>query len=155
MHSKIAHLSHEEQQLIHDAPVLVTVLLAGADGDFLQSEIKEAVKIIHIKTYSESKDVRGVYKDIDGHSAEMIDEMIHSLPHIPLERTNILKARLSGLNHIFPKLDHAFAVDLFKSLRELAYYVSRAHDGGMGISYRNEQEKHLVHLDFLHEPKHA
>ncbi len=153
MHSKIEHLSASEKQLIHDAPLLVTVLLAGADGDFHTSEIKKAVKIIHIKTYSEGKDVRGVYKDIDAHSEEMIDELIHSLPTIPNERTQILKDKLSALNHIFPKIDHVFASDLFKSLRELAFYVSRAHDTELGIGYHSTQEKHLIHLDFIHEPK--
>jgi hypothetical protein len=153
MHSKIEHLSTSEKQLIHDAPLLVTALIAGADGDFQDAEIKKAVKIIHIKTYSEGKDVRGVYKDLDGHSEEMIDELIHSLPDGAYERTQILKEKLSGLNSIFNKIDTVFASELHKSLRELAFYVSRAHDGEIGIGYHNEQEKHLVHLDFIHEPK--
>jgi len=153
MHNKIAHLSTSEKQLIHDAPLLVTVLIAGADGDFQDAEIKKAVKIIHIKTYSESKDVRGVYTDLDGHSEEMIDELIHSLPSVPYERTQFLKEKLSGLNAVFSKIDAVFASELHKSLRELAFYVSRAHDGEIGIGYHNEQEKHLVHLDFLHDPK--
>lgn len=153
MHSKIEHLSPEEKLLIHDAPLLVTALISGSDGDFDHAEIKKAVKIIHIKTYSEGRDVRGVYKDIDAHSEEMIDELIHSLPLNTLERTEILKKKLSGLNQIFPKLDSQFAMDLYKSLRELAYYISHANDGGVGIGYHNEQEKTLVHLDFLIEPK--
>ena len=153
MHNKIAQLSTSEKQLIHDAPLLVTVLIAGADGDFQDAEIKKAVKIIHIKTYSEGKDVRGVYTDLDGHSEEMIDELIHSLPSGAYERTQILKEKLSGLNLIFNKIDTVFASELHKSLRELAFYVSRAHDGEIGIGYHNEQEKQLVHLDFIHEPK--
>lgn len=153
MHSKIEHLSTAEKQLIHDAPLLVTALIAGADGDFHDAEIKKAVKIIHIKTYSEGKDVRGVYKDIDGHSEEMIDELIHSLPKVPYERTLFLKEKLSGLNHIFQKIDGIFASELHKSLRELAFYVSRANDGEIGIGFHNDQEKHLVHLDFIKEPK--
>ena len=132
---------------------MVTALIAGADGDFQDAEIKKAVKIIHIKTYSEGKDVRGVYKDLDGHSEEMIDELIHSLPSGAYDRTQILKEKLSGLNSIFHKIDAVFASELHKSLRELAFYVSRAHDGEIGIGYHNEQEKQLVHLDFIHEPK--
>ncbi len=152
MHSKIEHLSTAEKQLILDAPLLVTALIAGSDGDFDDAEIKKAIKIIHIKTYSESKDVRGVYKDIDAHSEEMIDDLIHSLPSVTYDRTLFLKEKLSGLNQIFPKIDVIFASELHKSLRELAFYVSRAQDGEIGIGYHNEQEKHLVHLDFIHEP---
>lgn len=153
MHSKIEHLSHEEKQLILDAPILVTALISGADGNFDDAEIKKAVHIIHVKTFSESKDVRGVYKNIDAHSEESIEDLIQSLPSPSGERTHVLKEKLSKLNDIFPKLDHHFAADLYKSLRELAYYVSRAHDGDLGIGFHNEQEEKLVHLDFLHEQK--
>lgn len=153
MHSKIEHLSTEEKQLIHDAPILITVLISGADGNFDHAEIKKAVSIIHIKSFSEAKDVRGVYKNIDAHSEENIEALIHSLPSQSSDRTTVLKKKLSGLNAIFPKLDHHFAIDLYKSLRELAYYVSRAHDGDLGIGFHNEREEKLVQLDFLHEQK--
>ncbi len=153
MNSKIEHLSTVEKQLIHDAPILITALISGADGDFDQSEIKKAVKIIHIKTYSEGRDVRGVYKDIDAHSEEIIDELIHTLPTVTLDRTNYLKDKLAGLNTIFPKLDEQFAADLYNSLKELAYYISHANDGGVGIGYNGEQYKNLVQLDFIKEPK--
>lgn len=152
MKSKIDHLDPHEKQLVHDAPILIAVLIAGADGDFDRSEIKKAVKIIHIKTYSEGKDIRGVYKDIDAHSAEMIDELIHSLPDQAHERTKILKEKLSGFNQIFPKLDGQFAADLYTSLRELAYYISHENDAGVGLRYNNSQEKHLVHLEFITRP---
>jgi hypothetical protein len=151
MHSKIEHLSNAEKKLVLNAPILVTALISGADGDFHADEIKKAVKIIHIKTYSETRDVSGVYKSIDGHSEEMIDDLIHHLPSSSKERNNIIVEQLKGLNEIFPKLDKNFAHDLYNSLRELAYYVSNA--GNMGIDFHSEQEKHFVKLDFLHVPK--
>lgn len=153
MHSKISHLTAQEQDLIMQAPILVATLISGADGNFDHSEIAKAVKIIHIKSYAETNNVRGVYKDIDAQSEELIETLIAALPSETFERTNILVKQLEGLNQIFPQLDHQFAVDLYKSLRELAYYVSHAHDGDLGIGFHNEQEKHLAHLDFLHAPK--
>ncbi len=153
MHSKISHLTAQEQDLINQAPILVATLISGADGNFDQFEIAKAVKIIHIKSYAETKNVRGVYKDIDTNSEELIETLIAALPAETFERTNLLVSRLEGLNEIFPKLDQHFAVDLYKSLRELAYYVSHAHDGSLGIGFHNEQEAHLAHLDFLKTPK--
>jgi hypothetical protein len=134
-----------------NAPVLVTALISGADGDFHADEIRKAVKIIHIKTYSETRDVSGVYKSLDGHSEEAIDDLIRHLPKAASERNSIIIEELKGLNEIFPKLDNDFSHDLFKSLRELAYYVSNA--GNMGIDFHSEQEKQFVKLDFLHVPK--
>jgi hypothetical protein len=147
MHSKIDHLSTEEQKLVINAPILVTALISGADGDFHIDEIRQAVKIIHIKTYSETRDVSGVYKSIDGHTEEMIDDLISHLPKETLDRNHIIIDQLKGLNRIFPKLDTDFANDLFVSLKELAYYVSNA--GNMGIDFHSEQEKMYVKLDFL------
>jgi len=148
MHSKIEHLSAGEKKLVINAPILVTALISGADGEFHTDEIKQAVKIIHIKTYSETRDVSGVYKSIDGHSEEMIDDLINHLPKTSWERNNIIVEELKGLNRIFPKLDEEFAHELFKSLKELAYYVSNA--GNLGIDFHSEQEKEFVKLDFLH-----
>lgn len=152
MHSKIEHLSSAEKKLVLDAPILITALIAGADGDFHYDEIKKAVKIIHVKTYSEPRDVRGVYKSIDKHSEEMIDHLINHLPKFAKERNAILVERLQGLNRIFPKLDPNFAHQLYASLRELAYYVSNG--GNLGsMDFHSEDEKHYAKLDFLKKPQ--
>lgn len=147
MLGKIEHLTPEERQLIMDAPLLISTLVAGADGEFLPEEISKAVKIIHIKTYSETRDISGVYKAIAAHSEAYIDELIESLPANTDERNRLLVDRLKGLNGIFPKLDDDFAHDLLSSLRELAYYVSQA--GDLGIGMRTEQEKEMAKLPFL------
>ena len=154
MHSKIEHLSSAEKKLVLDAPILITALIAGADGDFHYDEIKKAVKIIHVKTYSEPRDVRGVYKSIDKHSEEMIDHLINHLPKSANERSAILVERLQGLNNVFPKLDHNFAHELYNSLRELAYYVSNAGDLG-SIDFHSKNEKHYAKLEFLQKPQMA
>ena len=147
MLSKIEHLSSAEKNLIVNAPVLISALVSGSDGEFTPREIQQAVKIIHIKTYSETRDVSGVYKTVDGHTEESIEMLISSLPESTTERNEMLISMLKGLNDIFPKLDHGFAHDLYTSLKELAFYVSKAGDLGIGI--RTEQEKEMAHLSFL------
>lgn len=150
MLSKIEHLSNSEKHLILNAPVLISALVAGADGEFYASEIKEAVKIIHIKTFSETRDVSGVYKATDGHTEEAIDLLIDNLPESTEDRNEMLISQLKGLNDIFPKLDETFAADLYNSLKELAYYVSNA--GNLGVGMRSEQEKEMAKLSFLNNP---
>lgn len=150
MLSKIEHLSSSEQQLILNAPVLISALISGADGDFAHEEIAQAVKIIHVKTYSETRDVSGVYKSVDGHTEDAIDQIIEVLPKSTFERTQYLIDTLKGLNPIFHKLEFNFANELFHSLRELAFYVSNAGDLGVGL--RSEQERELAKLSFLEAP---
>jgi hypothetical protein len=147
MLSKIEHLSSAEKNLIVNAPVLISALVSGSDGEFTPSEIEQAVKIIHIKTYSETRDVSGVYKTVDGHTEESIEMLISSLPESTTERNEMLISMLKGLNDIFPKLDPTFAHDLYTSLKELAFYVSNAAD--LGLNIRTEQEKEMAKLSFL------
>lgn len=151
MLSKIDHLSSAEQQLILNAPLLISALVAGADGEFMPEEIREAIKIIHIKTYSETRDVSGVYKAIDAHTEADIEGLIQMLPANTAERNQFIISHLSGLNEIFPKLDPRFASDLYNSLKELAFYVSNA--GDLGIGLRSDQEKEMAKLSFLNVPE--
>lgn len=150
MLSKIEHLSSAEKNLIVNAPVLISALVSGSDGEFTPSEIQQAVKIIHIKTYSETRDVSGVYKTVDGHTEESIEMLISALPESTRERNDMLISMLIGLNEIFPKLETNFAHELYSSLKELAYYVSNAGDLGIGI--RTDQEKEMAQLSFLNAP---
>jgi hypothetical protein len=151
MNHKLEHLSQSERELVLNAPLLVSALISGADGEFHTDEIKKAVKIIHIKSYAETRDVSGVYKTIEAQSEETIETLINALPESTLDRNEVLINQLKGLNDIFPKLDANFAHDLYESLKELAYYVSVA--GNSGIGFQNDMEKELVKLPFLQEPQ--
>jgi hypothetical protein len=151
MNHKLEHLSKSERELVLNAPLLVSALISGADGEFHTDEIKKAVKIIHIKSYSETRDVSGVYKALEAHSEETIESLIDALPESTIERNDVLIHQLKGLNAIFPQLEPTFAHDLYESLKELAYYVSVA--GNSGIGFQNDMEKELVKLPFLQEPQ--
>ncbi len=150
MNNKINHLNTEERNLIFDAPIYVSALISGVDGDFHAEEIAKAVKIIHIKSYSETREVRGVYQSIEEHSEEKIDALIASLPTSTSDRNEFIIEKLSHLNAIFEQLEPQFAYDLYKSLKELAYYVSVAATSGLG--FQNELEKEMSKLPFLKEP---
>ena len=151
MHSKIEHLNEDEKSLVLNAPLLVTALVSGADGEFTNEEIQQAVKIIHIKSYKESKEVSGVYKTIDAQTEDSIQMLINALPESTLERNQILQKQLSGLNEIFTKLDPQFAYDLYNSLKQLAFYVSTA--GNLGLGVQTQQEKEMAKLSFINDPE--
>ena len=99
MLSKIEHLSSAEKNLIVNAPLLISALVSGCDGEFTPSEIQQAVKIIHIKTYSETRDVSGVYKTVDGHTEESIEMIISSLTESTTESSSndAIEAKLRAL----------------------------------------------------------
>jgi hypothetical protein len=151
MHSKIEHLNETEKSLVLNAPLFVTALVSGADGEFTNDEIQQAVKIIHIKSFKESKEVSGVYKTIDAQTEDSIQMLISALPESTLERNQMLQNQLSGLNAILPKLEAQFAYDLYNSLKQLAFYVSTASDLGIGL--QSQQEKEMAKLSFINAPE--
>ena len=54
-------LSAGEKDVLFDAPVLVTVLIAGADGDFNKSELKRAVELAHDRKVTARADLVDFY----------------------------------------------------------------------------------------------
>ena len=48
----ISKLNSHDQELIKNTPLLVTLLIAGADGKVDTAEIERSVNLIHAKSFS-------------------------------------------------------------------------------------------------------
>ena len=149
---QLQKLSAEEQTLVQRSPIWVTLLMACADHDIEEGEIDRAKEIIHIKSFAIKNDVKNLYKDLDSHVDEEIDFALQSLSADGKERLAFLEQHIAKLNDIFPKLDHAYAVQLHKSLVTLATSVARADGGLFGINKISEDEAKYIHLPMLKQP---
>ena len=147
-------LHHDEQELIKKAPLLVSILIAGADGQIDSEEIEEVVKLIHIKAYAEASDMRHLYRELDQDAEKAFNEILKGLPTDPQEREKRISEELSGLNPIMEKLDGTLAIDFYKSLRSFAVFVAQATGGVLGMLKVNYHEKDLLKLPMLIEPSH-
>jgi hypothetical protein len=56
-------LQEDEKRIMYRAPILVSVLIAGADDKFDKNEIKEA---IHLATLKIKRDPEGILQDSGG-----------------------------------------------------------------------------------------
>jgi len=151
----IKHLSADEQRIVAQSPIYVSLLIAGADSHFDTDEKRRIVELIHIKTITERYELRSLYKHLNLNAQEQIRNMISSLPENTDERNIYLSELIARLNEIFPKLEGSFAVQLYSSLRQFAVYISTADGGWWGISAVSDAEKAFVKLPMLNAPAHS
>lgn len=149
----ISKLHRDEQELIKKAPLLVSILVAGADGDIVPAEINRTVKLIHTKSFSETSDIRHLYKEIDHDVESALLSLLNELPADAEEREKDLIEKLSGLNAIMDKLDRHVAIDFYKSLRSFALRVALTTGGIFGMNKINYHEKEIIKLPMLKEPE--
>jgi len=148
----IHHLSEEEKNLVLQAPVYVSLLIAGADGHIQQEEQKRILELVHTKTFSEHYELRELYATLNHDLAEHLRQMMAALPEDTNERQAMLSGLLGRLNHIFPQLEKHFARRLYKNLREFAHYIAHADGGFWGISAVSDAEQQWIKLPMLEEP---
>jgi len=68
-------------------------------------------------------------------------------------RTEEITKELRKLNHILPKIDHAFAVKLYASLKEMAKKVAEASGGVLGYMSVSYDEAKLMELRMIDDPE--
>ncbi|NUM30886.1 MAG: hypothetical protein HUU47_01000 [Bacteroidetes bacterium] len=149
----ISKLKQSEQELVRNVPILVSILIAGSDGVIEKNEIEKALKTIHTKSFSETSDIRYLYKDIENNAENAMNNMLKSLPEDHLEREAIITAELTKLNEIFPKLDKNIAIDFYKSLRNFAVQVANTSGGVLGVMKINYNEKEMLKLPMIKNPE--
>lgn len=152
MLNQFTSLSQAEKDLILHAPLYVSVLIAGADGNINTDEKNRILELIHTKTFSERYELRELYKELDHDAAAELRQLIATVPNNTEERNALLSDKIAGLNKIFTKVDHAFAVQLYNSLKEFASYVATADGGWWGIGAVTAAEKDLIKLPMLENP---
>lgn len=148
----IKNLSENEKNLVLNAPLYVTVLVAGADGEISGDEKNRAIELIHTKTFSESYELREIYQQLDYKSSDELRKLIAALPESTQERNQYLSDLLAELNGVFPKLEPHFAKQLYKSLKEFAHYIATAEGGFWGVGSVSPAERAVVKLPMLQDP---
>lgn len=150
----ISKLHHNDQELIRKAPLLVSILVAGADGQIEHEEIEKAVSLIHTKSFSEASDIRHLYKEIDHDVEETLNKLLKGLPTDAEEREKRVTEELERLNEVLPKMDGQVALDFYNSLKSFAVHVAQTSGGVFGLLKMNYHEKEVVKLPMLIKPSH-
>jgi len=150
MLSDLDRLSASQQDLMMKAPVLVCMLIAGADDDIDTHEIKGA---IHLAESARKKErVSALFKMAAEDFEDKFKIILQDLPQSPSERNLVIVEELKGLNPILPRLNPAFAKEYLRCLRFVAKRIAESSGGVLGINAIGEEESALINLPMIIEP---
>ena len=109
MIEEFKNLTQEEVEVMYKVPVLVSILIAGADNDIDRSEIRQAVSLSKTKQTKAREDLIDYYKEAGKDFEDKMKVMIQQYPARSEERNPLIIAELEKLNSLLPKLNNTFA----------------------------------------------
>lgn len=143
-------LKEHEIKLMIEAPVLITILIATADGNVEQKETDWGAKTIHFRAEDKESILQKYYDIVDKTDRHLFFTLMEKYPSGNDERINVIKGELSKLNAIFPKLEKDFAKELYKSFITLSKQVAKATGGIWGYGSISQEEQKLIDLEMIH-----
>jgi len=143
------NLTDSEVELMLKAPVLVCILIAGADGTIDKKEIKEAIAQTQRKTKAAlSSYLSEVSQDFE----DKIKILIQSYPYESTQRNPILVEELGQLSRLWKKMDKGFSTQVYQMLKELAGKIASSSGGLWGMKTVTQEEAKLLQLPMISDP---
>ncbi len=142
-------LNSTEIELMLKAPVLVCILVAGADGTIHKKEIREAIA----HTQKKSKEALADYlREISQDFEDKLKILIQVYPQEFQQRNPIIMQELSQLNHVWKKMDPRFCAMVYQMLKELAAKIASSSGGILGINTVTDEEAKYLALSMIADP---
>ncbi|MFN4079278.1 MAG: hypothetical protein ACK4NS_00125 [Saprospiraceae bacterium] len=143
------NLSQEERDALFAAPIWISILVAGADGEFDREERRWTDRLVKVKSFSKPRALNPYYKEVGEHFWTKIESALAELPADPNRRAEILNERLAKLNDTLAKLPQALGAGLYKSWLTIADEAARASGGFLRIGSISAAEARWIHLPML------
>jgi len=144
-------LREDEREVLLDAPVLVAILIAGADGKIDKSEKKQAVDIARTKQSRAREQLSEYFKIVGERFEDRFFKLVDELPADTEERNQKVSIELRKLNFILPKIDKNFGIKLHASLKDLAKKIAEASGGVLGYLSVSYEEAKLMELRMIND----
>ena len=103
-------LTPEEQDVLNNIPVWITILIAGADDKVDKKEINEALSITALKKKRARKELLEYYNAISKKFESNLNGYLTLLPEKTDDRAKLLVENISRINPILLKLERSFAI---------------------------------------------
>lgn len=152
MIQEFERLSDSEIEVMLRAPIVVCILIAGADGTIDKKEIKEAMAITSKQAKSRYL-LREYLKFVSEDLEDKVRVLKQSYPRNPKERAVVLTDDLARLNLILPKINNAFSSEFHAMLKELALKVASSSGGWLGLNAVGSEEEQYVDLKMIRPPQ--
>jgi hypothetical protein len=151
MIKEFRNLDAQESEILLKAPVLVCILIAGADGKIDRKEIHKAISLA-----SQKRETQGVlssyFQEVFYDFEDKLKIVIQSYPHDAAQRNPLVVAELTAVGNLFSRLDATFAKNYYEMLLELAGKIATSSGGWLGLKSIGPQEALYVKLPMIPDP---
>lgn len=151
MIAELSKLSSGEQELVYKAPLLVCILIAGADGNIDRKEIKKAITVAQ-KKQTGTDPVSILFKETAQDFEDKLKVLEQGYPYEATQRTPLIIEELTGLNMLLSRLPKDFAKGYYEMLLLLAREVAASSGGLLGMNSVGSEEAKLVKLTMIKNP---
>lgn len=145
-------LSESEIELMHKAPILVCILVAGADNHIDQSEMQLAINLAKKKSKRNKSKLMEFYVTVAEDFEDKIKITLQNFPVEEEQRNLLIMNELNHLNSILPKLEREFAIHFYESIKEIAKKIAESSGGILGIRSIGSEEARFVGLPIINNP---
>ncbi|OUT98308.1 MAG: hypothetical protein CBB92_07155 [Flammeovirgaceae bacterium TMED32] len=153
MLKEFEELREDEIDLMLSVPILVSVLIAGADGNIDHKEKKEAILLAYAKQHHVTKQLAGYYQLVGQNFEEKLLTCIaKTSDDLEIRNSDIIQ-ELRKLNLILPKLDKHFAMKFYDSIEDWAKRIAEASGGILGYMSVTYEEAKLLTLKMIRSPQ--
>jgi hypothetical protein len=143
------HLNKEEIDALVEAPVLITILVGAADGEFDREERYWSNRLMQARTYARPRELNEFYRVVAEGFLDKVDRRMAGFPADTAQRNLEISALLANLNEILPRLEPNLASDLYRSFCALAEETAEASGGFLRIGAINADEAPWINLPML------
>lgn len=148
MNTVFRTLRDDEIEIVVNAPAMVALLVAGADDDVDQDEIREAIQ--YATNAADKYDLLGEYfEEVQAQFEEIFKSYISELPEDLETRQHTITSYLRQLNGILPKVRPEVGDQFHQFLLDLAKSVAEASGGIFGMKKISKAEAQYLTLDMI------
>ncbi|MBS1490793.1 MAG: hypothetical protein JSS93_09720 [Bacteroidetes bacterium] len=152
MAMSLNRLSEEDQEFLMKAPILVAILIAGADGNIDRNEITEGIKQAKRSQKSSSTEMMQLYDEISTDFEDKLKIVLQAYPAKGHLRNEAINNELVSINDLWPKLDPDFAKLYYQSMKDLALSVAQSSGGILGMNSIGSDEAKYINLPMIKDP---
>jgi hypothetical protein len=145
-------LDDSEIELALKAPILVCILIAGADGTIDRKELKEAISIARQQRNTSSPlspYLRLIAEDFE----DKLKIVLQAYPHDANQRNPVIIDELSRLNTLWTRLDKTFSIPFYEMLLVLAEKIALSSGGLLGMRSVGAEEAKYMNLPMIQPPE--
>jgi hypothetical protein len=145
----LSGLTDSEKELLYKGPLLVCILMAGADGKIDNREIHGAVQAAKQQDWVKST-LAGFFQEVATDFEDKLKVLIQTYPVEARKRNVLITEELGLLNSIWPKLGQDFRAAYYEMLKYLAHKI--ASSSGIFWAKITHEEAQLAELPMIKNP---